>query len=157
MDVYERTETVAAEPDVVFDYLKEPSNLPRYLPPIEHAEVGSADHVELDGTAPGGEHFHNEGEFHVDADRRRMEWSADVGHTYSGWLEVSPDGGPDSSRVTVHLEFGPRSVQPEIQAQSSEDRDPTEEALGKTLEAIKRQVEGTGGDVSTDELAPPDA
>ena len=57
----------------------------------------------------------------------------------------------------MHLEFGPRSQQPEIQAQASEGRDPTEEALGKTLEAIKRQVEGTGGPVDTSELAPPDA
>ncbi len=157
MDVYERSQTIDAAPDAVFDYLKEPANLPRYLPPIEHAETAGDEHIELDGKAPDGSHFHNDGEFHIDPDARRMEWSAEVGHTYSGWLQVSEDGGPDAATVTVHLEFGPRSVQPEIQAQSSEDRDPTQEALDKTLEAIKRQLEGTGGDVSTDELAPPDA
>lgn len=156
MDVYERTETMAAPADAVFAFLKEPSNLPKYLPPIKTAEVDAPDHIQLEGNAPGGEEFHNTGSYNVDEGRRRMEWGAELEHEYSGWLEVGQDGG-ESSSVTVHLEFGPRSVQPAIQAQASEGRDPTEEALGKTLEAIKRQVEGSGGPVDTSELAPPDA
>ncbi|MGI9047864.1 MAG: hypothetical protein ACR2GU_00505 [Rubrobacteraceae bacterium] len=47
--------------------------------------------------------------------------------------------------MTVHLSFGEASQEPQIQEDSSEERDPLEESLGATLESIRRQLEeGTG-------------
>jgi uncharacterized protein YndB with AHSA1/START domain len=154
MAAYERTQIMSAPPDAVFAFLQEPANLPKYLPPIHRAEVDRPEHIELDGEGPDGKGFHNEGHFHVDPEQRRMTWGAELDHAYSGWLEVAQDGGPDRAKVTVHLEFGPRSPHPEMQERTPDDRDPAEEALGQTLEAIRRQVEGDGGEATPDELPP---
>lgn len=68
----------------------------------------------------------------------------EVSRDYSGWLSVEEDGGT-GSRVTVHLSFGPRSVEGEIQEESPEERDLLEESLGATLESIRRQIEEGSG------------
>ena len=46
-----------------------------------------------------------------------MKWGAEVQRGYSGWLDVaeSEDG---QSRVTVHLKFGERSVEPQMREQA---------------------------------------
>jgi len=56
---------------------------------------------------------------------------------------VEADG--NRSEVTVHLSFGPRSAEPEIQEAAPDGRDPLEEGISATLESIRRQIEeGTG-------------
>ena len=45
----------------------------------------------------------------------------------------------------MHLSFGEASQEPQIQDESSEERDPLEESLGTTLESIKRQLEEGSG------------
>ena len=54
----------------------------------------------------------------MDEDRRRMEWGAEVQRDYSGWLEVAEDAD-GQSQVTVHLNFGERSVEPEMREPTS--------------------------------------
>lgn len=49
--------------------------------------------------------------------------------------------------MTVHLSFGERSVEGEIQDESGEDRDPLEETVGATLESIRRQIKEDAGRV----------
>ncbi len=67
-----------------------------------------------------------------------------TGRDYSGRLTVA-ESGDSQSEVTVHLSFGTRSVEGEIQEDSAEDRDPLEESLGATLESIRRQIEKGSG------------
>jgi hypothetical protein len=75
-----------------------------------------------------------------------MEWGAEADRDYSGWLQVS--GREDGkSEVTVHLNFGERSVEDQIQQESREGRDPLEEALAATMESIRRQLEEGSGKV----------
>ena len=71
---------------------------------------------------------------------------AEVSRDYSGWLTVADDGA-GGSEVTVHLSFGERSVEGEIQDESGEDRDPLDEAVGATLESIRRQIKEDAGRV----------
>jgi hypothetical protein len=59
----------------------------------------------------------------VDERERRMEWGAEEGRDYSGWLTVA-DRGEGGSEVVVHLSFGERSAGPEIEERSPEGRDP---------------------------------
>jgi hypothetical protein len=74
-----------------------------------------------------------------------MRWGAETGRDYSGRLTVA-EAGDGRSEVTVHLSFGPRSVEGEIQEDSAdEDRNPLEESLGATLESIRRQIEEGSG------------
>jgi len=75
-----------------------------------------------------------------------MEWGAEAGRDYSGWQKVG-NRGQGGSEVVVHLSFGERSVEGEIQAESPEGRDPLEEGISATLESIRRQIEEGAGKV----------
>lgn len=142
---YERSQTVDASADQVFAFVSKIGNLPKYLPPIKSAQSTGQDQIKLQGEIPNQGTFEGDGYFRVHQDQRRMEWGANVGRDYSGQLEVT-EQGPSSSQVTVMLQFGPRSVDQEIQEQTG-DRNPAQEALAATLESIRRQVEGEGGKV----------
>lgn len=76
-----------------------------------------------------------------------MEWGAEAGRDYSGWLTVGnhDQGG---SEVVVHLSFGERSVEGEIQSESPEGQDPLTEGISATLESIRRQIEEGAGKVN---------
>lgn len=151
MQEYEQKGTVAAPANEVFAWVSDVENLPKYLPPIKDAGLDGA----ADGDNPGekvrmrvgipdrGE-FESEGYFSVDAEARTMRWGAETDRDYSGYLTVA-EAGDGQSEVTVHLSFGPRSAEPGIQEDSSDDRDPLEESLSATLESIRRQIEEGGG------------
>ena len=51
-----------------------------------------------------------------------MEWGAEVSRDYYGWLTLADGSGGDSSEVTVHFNFGSRTVEDEIQEESSEGK-----------------------------------
>jgi hypothetical protein len=69
-----------------------------------------------------------------------------MGRDYSGWLSVS-NRADGRSEVTVHLSFGERSVEEQVQEESSEGSDPLEESLSAMLESIRRQLEEGSGKV----------
>ena len=155
MQEYEQSQTVAAPANEVFAWVSDVENLPKYLPPVKDADIGGPSegdnpgqkvktHVEI----PDRGEFESEGYLDVDAGARTMRWGDDTDRDYSGWLEVA-EAGDGASEVTVHLSFGPRTVEGEIQEQSSDDRNPLEEALGATLESIRRQIEEGSGKLPT--------
>ncbi|CAA9434894.1 MAG: hypothetical protein AVDCRST_MAG22-3575 [uncultured Rubrobacteraceae bacterium] len=151
MQEYEQSQTVAAPANEVFAWVSDVENLPKYLPPIRDAgiegpaaEGSPGDRVKMRVEIPDRGEFESEGYFDVDARARTMRWGAETNRDYSGRLTVAEtDDG--ESEVTVHLLFGPRSVEGEIQEDSSGDRNPLEESLGATLESIRRQIEEGGG------------
>ena len=151
MQEYEQRETVAAPANEVFAWVSDVENLPKYLPPIKDAGIeGSAtegspgERVKMLVEIPDRGEFESEGYFDVDAEAFTMRWGAETGRDYSGRLTVA-EAGEGQSEVTVHLSFGPRSVEGEIQEDSSEDRNPLEESLAATLESIRRQIEEGSG------------
>lgn len=151
MQEYEQSKAVSAPANEVFAWVSDVENLPKYLPPIKHAGIeGSAaagspgERVKMLVEIPDRGEFESEGYFDVDAEARTMRWGAEAGRDYSGRLTVA-EAGDGRSEVTVHLSFGPRSVEGEIQEDSSEDRNPLEESLGATLESIRRQIEEGSG------------
>lgn len=150
---YQQTQVIDRRADEAFAWLKDVSNLPHYLPPIKNAEIegpsaegAPGQRVSLKGEIPDRGEFESEGYFSADEDERRMEWGAETDRDYSGWLQVS-DRDDNKSEVTVHLDFGERSVEGQIQEESREGRDPLEEALAATLESIRRQLEEGSGKV----------
>ena len=151
MQEYEQSQTIAAPANEVFAWVSDVENLPKYLPPIKDAGIeGSAaegspgDRVKMRVEIPDRGEFDSEGYFDVDAQARTMRWGAETERDYSGRLTVV-ETGDGESEVTVHLSFGPRSVESEIQDDSSDDRNPLEESLGATLESIRRQIEEGSG------------
>jgi ribosome-associated toxin RatA of RatAB toxin-antitoxin module len=160
MQEYEQSKAVAAPANEVFAWVSDVENLPKYLPPIKDAGIeGSAaagspgERVKMTVEIPDRGEFESEGYFDVDAEARTMRWGAETDRDYSGWLTVA-EAGDGQSEVTVHLSFGPRSVEGEIQEDSSDDRDPLEESLDATLESIRRQIEEGSGKLPP---PPPDA
>jgi hypothetical protein len=157
---YEQIQTIYASADEAFAWLSDVNNLPKYLPPVVDASVegpsaegtpGQRIRATLEYPGGGGT-FDAEGYLAVDEDRRRMEWGAEVERDYSGWLEVA-EGADGQIQVMVHLNFGERSVEPEIKEQVPEGRDPLAEGVSATLESIRRQLEEGRGKV---EPPPPD-
>ena len=153
MAEYQQTQTIDAPAGDVFAWLSDVGNLPKYLPPVTCASIEGPSAEGTPGQRlratleyPGGGSFDSEGYFSVDEGARRMEWGAEAQRDYSGWLTVAEADG-DKSEVTVHLSFGPRSSEPEIQEESPEGRDPIEEGISATLESIRGQIEEGAGKV----------
>ena len=159
MSEYEQTQAVGAPPDEVFAWLSDIGNLPKYLPPVTDASVEGPSAEGMPGQRvrttlqyPGGDgSFDAEGYIAVDEGRKRMDWGAESGRDYAGWLTVAESGGGESE-VTVHLSFGERSVEAEMQGQAPEGEDPLARGIAETLESIRRQIEEGSGKV---EPSPP--
>jgi uncharacterized membrane protein len=114
---YQKTQIVDRSAEEVFSWVSDVSNLPHYLPPVKKAWVeGPAsagkvgERVRMRVEIPDRYETEGEGYFHVDQGERRMEWEAEMGWDYSGWLSVS-DRADGQSEVTVHLWFGEHSVE----------------------------------------------
>jgi Polyketide cyclase / dehydrase and lipid transport len=155
---YEQSQPIDASPEVVFAWLSDVANLPEYLPPVvaSSGEGPSAEGVpgqRIRSTLeyPGQEErrtFDAEGYLTVNDRERTMEWGAEAGRDYSGWLTVA-NRGEGGSEVVVHLSFGERSVEPQMQEWAPEGRDPLSEGVSATLESIRRQIEEGSGKVET--------
>jgi uncharacterized protein YndB with AHSA1/START domain len=156
---YEQSQTIDAPPEEVFAWLSDVGNLPEYLPPVVASSVegssaagvpGRRIRTTLEYPGEGRDSFEAQGYLAVDERERRMEWGAEAGRDYSGWLAVA-NYAEDASEVVVHLSFGERSAAPGIQERTSEHRDPLAEGIRATLESIRRQIEEGSGKVE----APP--
>jgi uncharacterized protein YndB with AHSA1/START domain len=156
---YEQSQAIDAPPEEVFAWLSDVGNLPKYLPPVVDSRVegpsaegvpGQRIRASLEYPGEGGGTFDAEGYLSVNEVERRMEWGAEAGRDYSGWLAVG-NHGEGGSEVVVHLSFGERSVGPEIEERAPEGRDPLAEGVSATLESIRRQIEEGSGKVE----APP--
>jgi uncharacterized protein YndB with AHSA1/START domain len=150
---YEQSQAIDAPPEEVFAWLSDVNNLPDYLPPVVDASVQGPSAEGTPGQRirtkleyPGGEDgtFEAEGYLAVDERERRMEWGAEAGRDYSGWLTVA-NHGEGGSEVVVHLSFGERSVEPEIEDQTPQEEHPLAEGISATLESIRRQIEKGAG------------
>lgn len=155
MAEYEQTQQVDAPAEAVFDWLADVAHLPDYLPPVVAASLegpseggNPGQKIRTTLQAPGAEHqeFVAEGYISVDERARRMEWGAETGRDYSGFLTVAEvDGG---SKVTVHLSLGERSAEADI-APAGDEPDPLQEGIAATLESIRRQIEEGAPKVAT--------
>jgi uncharacterized protein YndB with AHSA1/START domain len=154
---YEQGRAIDAPPEEVFAWLSEVENLPKYLPPVVDSRVvghsaegvpGQRIRTKLEYPGEGGSTFDAVGYLAVDEIERRMEWGAESGRDYSGWLTVG-NHGEGGSEVVVHLSFGERSAGPGIEERSPEGRDPLAEGISATLESIRRQIEEGSGKVET--------
>lgn len=152
MKEYEKTKRIKAPAGTVFAWLSDVGNLPHYLPPVKEAALtgpSSSDSlgrqkVWMKVEIPNRYETEGEGYFSVDKGTRHMEWGAEWGRDYSGWLTVSEDESAVCT-VTVHLTFGPRSAEEETD--TSRESDPFEEGIEATLESIRRQIEEGSGKV----------
>ena len=153
---YEQSQAIDAPPEEVFAWLKEVGKLPKYLPPVVDSSVegpsaegvpGRRIRTTLEYPGEGRGTFDAVGYLAVDERERRMEWGAESGRDYSGWLTIANRG--EGGSEVVHLSFGERSAVPDIEERSPEVSDPLAEGISATLESIRRQIEEGSGKVET--------
>ncbi len=125
MPTTERTVHVDSDPAAVFDYVSEVANLPRYFDSMTSAEATGPEEVHVTAEVPDGGHQEGTAWFRVDEERRRLEWGSERTSSYSGWLEVGPDGDGSEVRLGITME-----------------RDDEDDGIGRTLDNLRRQIEG---------------
>ena len=107
---YERTTTIDAPADDLFEYLSKVENLPNYMDRMTSAKNLPGDEVEVEakvepqdvgGDSDGEKTVGGDAWFTIDADHKKLAWGSEGPHDYRGELEVTPDGA--GSQVTVRL------------------------------------------------------
>ncbi|GAA3157027.1 SRPBCC family protein [Planomonospora alba] len=128
MSEYERSRTMTAPPETVFDKASDVDRLDSWLPHELHVrpEDPPAVTVHEDGTGKDERAL-----FRAQRDQLRLEWGTRDDDRYSGWLQVSSISD-QASEVTVHLSFFDEAHAPA--------REEIDHALEKSLERLAEQV-----------------
>ncbi|MBH1933166.1 SRPBCC family protein [Streptomyces sp. AV19] len=133
MSDFERTRTIAARPEAVFERACDLDRLERWLPGELHVHADRPPVVTVHEDRTGDD---AEALVRPDRDRLRLEWGTSEDRRYTGWLQVAGGAAGSGSEVTVHLSFGPGSHRPVDSV--------VEEALERSLERLEEQVRGLG-------------
>lgn len=101
MTTYTHTADADVPADLLFRFLSDPRNLPRYFPQMTAAEPegGEAVHVEAE---VHGHRVEGEAWVRPDESARRLAWGAEGPDDYHGELQVE-EVEPGRSRITVSL------------------------------------------------------
>jgi hypothetical protein len=132
MGDYESSAQVIAGEQVLFEYLSDVSNLPKYFARMTRAEhVGEeeiATEAVVNGRTESGTAW-----LRVDYDRKHLDWGSEGPSNYSGQLDVTGDTRQSTVTVRVHTE-------------RVGDGDPqVQQGLEQTLAQIKQLVEANPG------------
>ena len=111
MPEYQRSLTIEASPDELFDFLSRVENLPKYFARLTEAHSATGDEVHVTAKLPpeatdgdSAETVEADATFSIDADHRSLSWGTENEHHYRGELQVSPAGEGASITVTLHTE-----------------------------------------------------
>jgi hypothetical protein len=105
----------------------------------------------LEYPGEGGGTFDAVGYFAVDEGERRMEWGAEEGRDYSGWLTVA-ERGEGAARWWYTSPSGSAPRGPRYGSSHPKGSNPLAEGVSATLESIRRQIEEGSGKL---EVPPP--
>ena len=128
MSEFERSVTVTASPNDAFQFLANPSNLPRYVATMVLAEPEEGERLRVAAEVEG-RHEVGDAQFRTNPAQRRVEWGGEEGNRYRGWLQVLPAG--NGAEVTIHLHV----VRGEDEAEINRVLDETVENIAQILGA----------------------
>ncbi|MEU2600066.1 SRPBCC family protein [Streptomyces hirsutus] len=128
MTEYERSRTMPAQPEHVFDQAAQVDQLETWLPEALHVDAGELPAVTVHEDRTDED---TSALFRARPDQMRLEWGTRDQGSYTGWLQVA---GIDSgaSEVTVHLSFFDDSHDPGEGA--------VRDALDTSLQRLEEQV-----------------
>jgi uncharacterized protein YndB with AHSA1/START domain len=128
MTEYERSRTMPAQPEHVFDQAAQAKQLSAWLPDALHVRVDDPPAVTVHEDHTGQD---TPALLQARSDELRLEWGTRDQGGYAGWLQVA---GLDSgaSEVTVHLSFLDESHDP--------GRQTVHDALDSSLRRLEEQV-----------------
>ncbi|MFD9248976.1 SRPBCC family protein [Streptomyces bottropensis] len=132
MAEYERSRTMPAQPEhvfdqAVFDQAAQIGQLETWLPQVLHVNAGDLPAVTVHEDRTGED---TSASLRARRDQMRLEWSTRDGG-YTGWLQVAGIGS-GASEVTVHLSFFDASHDPGAPAVG--------DALDTSLQRLEEQV-----------------
>ncbi|MFF3438381.1 SRPBCC family protein [Streptosporangium sp. NPDC002721] len=133
MSEYERSRTIAASPEAVFERAGDLDSLDEWLPHDLHVRPGELPAVTVHEDATGQD---ARALLRTDHDQLRMEWGTRDNGSYAGWLQVAGIGDTESE-VTIHLSFFDEAHAP--------PGDAADRALDDSLERLAGQVDRRGG------------
>jgi uncharacterized membrane protein len=126
---YEADENVRVPAGVLFDYLAESGNLPRYFSHMTSAEPAEGDAVRVTAQLEGGREVEGEAWFRVDRENMTLAWGSEGPNRYHGHLTVTGVGDNSAVAVTVSTEHEHGAAEQ------------IEQGVRDTVEAIKSQLE----------------
>jgi uncharacterized membrane protein len=147
MEDYERSTTVDAPADELFEYLSKVENLPLYMDRMTSVRSLPGDEVEVEAKLGPGDAASSEGSsggddertvagdawFTIDAEQKILNWGSEGPHDYHGQLEVAPSGDA-ASTVTVRLH-------------TTHQAEGIQDGIEQTLANIQR-LAGTSGELN---------
>ncbi|MFF0115720.1 SRPBCC family protein [Streptomyces prasinus] len=125
MTEYERSRTMPAQPEHVFDQASHVDRMETWLPEDLHVDAGELPAVTVHEDRTDED---TSALFRARPDQMRLEWGTREQGSYAGWLQVAGIGS-GASEVTVHLSFFDGS------------HDPGEKAVGDALDTSLRRLE----------------
>lgn len=131
MPAYTAQRTIDGDAEAYFDYVAEPTNLPKYFPRMSEAHLTGDGKVETTAQVDADQDGHDETvtsdvDFDVDRSSHTITWSAPGDHDYSGSIHLDDD--------RVELTIRTTSEFPGLQG-----------SLDKALDAIARNLEELAG------------
>ncbi|MFF8449708.1 SRPBCC family protein [Streptomyces leeuwenhoekii] len=137
MTEYERSRTMPAQPEQVFDQAANVDQMETWLPDALHVHVEDPpavtvheDRTDQDTSAL----------LRARPEQMRIEWGTREQGSYTGWLQVAGVGS-GASEVTVHLSFFDDSHDPGRQ----EVLDALDSSLSRLEEQVRLRVENAAG------------
>lgn len=128
MTEYERSRTMPAQPEHVFDQAANVDQMESWLPDALHVNVGDLPAVTVHEDRTDED---TSALLRARPDQMRLEWGTRDQGSYTGWLQVAGIGG-GASEVTVHLSFLEDSHDPGERA--------VRDALDTSLQHLEEQV-----------------
>ncbi|MFI5688041.1 SRPBCC family protein [Streptomyces sp. NPDC051636] len=136
MAEYERSRTMPAQPERVFDRAADVGRLDAWLPDALHVRPQEPPAVTVHEDRSDED---TSALLRAERDQMRIEWGTREQGSYAGWLQVAGIGS-GASEVTVHLSFFEDSHDPGERAACA--------ALDSSLERLEEQVRGGAQDLS---------
>ena len=128
MSEYERSRTMPAQPEHVFDQAANVGQLDAWLPDALHVRVEDPPAVTVHEDRRDED---TSALLRAESDQMRLEWGTREQGGYAGWLQVAGIGS-GASEVTVHLSFFDDSHDPGEQQVC--------DALDRSLQRLEEQV-----------------
>ncbi|QGV82118.1 SRPBCC family protein [Streptomyces ficellus] len=128
MTEYERSRTMPALPEHVFDQAADVGRLDTWLPEALHVHPGDLPAVTVHEDRTDED---TSALLRARKDQMRIEWGTSKQGSYAGWLQVAGIGS-GASEVTVHLSFFDESHDP--------GGGPVNDALDRSLQRLEDQV-----------------
>ncbi|MFE9674964.1 SRPBCC family protein [Streptomyces sp. NPDC006259] len=125
MTEYERSRTMPASPENVFDRAADIGGMDAWLPDALHVDAGDLPAVTVHEDRTGED---TSALLRARPEQMRLEWGTREQGGYTGWLQVAGIGS-GTSEVTVHLSF------------FDAGHDPGDQAVGDALDTSLRRLE----------------